>query len=123
MNSFLINDQIWSQHCSSNLMRKEWMDTEDRLVDTLIGMFDMKPFENLKDKLGISQIKKLQQLSRLSLVHVNSGSFFQTLTQPQSQHSHPSLTPTHVPSLSELPKTVHIHTLAIKHHHLPLFTK
>ena len=40
-------------------MRKEWMDTEDRLVDTLIGMFDMKPFENLKDKLGISQIKKL----------------------------------------------------------------
>jgi len=59
MNSFLINDQIWSQHFSSNLMRKEWMDTEDRLVDTLIGMFDMKPFENLKDKLGISQIKKL----------------------------------------------------------------
>jgi len=99
------------------------MVTKDRLVDTLIGMFDMKPFENLKDKLGISQIKKLQQLSRLSLVHVNSESFFQTLTQPPSQYNHPSLTPTHVPSLSELPKTVHIHTLSIKHPHLPLFTK
>jgi len=99
------------------------MVTEDRLVDTLIGMLDIKLFENPKDKLGISQIKKLQQLSRLSLVHVNSGSFFQTLIQLPSQHNHMSLTPIHVPSLSELPKTVHIHTLAMKHPHLPLFTK
>ena len=29
-------------------MRKEWMITEDCLVDTLRGMFDIKPFENLK---------------------------------------------------------------------------
>ena len=82
MGSFLINDQIWSQHYSSNLMGKEWVFTEDRFVSTFRRMFDMKPFENMKDKLGISQIEKLQQLlhdrraipfcvSLLSLVHVN----------------------------------------------------
>jgi len=117
---FLVNSQIYAQHYSFNVIGKEIVIIEDLFANTIRRMINMKPFEKIKDNLGNSQNKELQQLlynrratpfcvSLLSLVHVNLGSLF--------------LTPIHVPSLSELPKTVHIHTLETKHPRLPSFAK